>query len=391
MPLESEMRHPRGLSFHEERRVVILREVRKLSFDTIRLQVKNLQGQRPSKQLVCDTYNMFSKSRGRVISKYNKCGRKPYKVGDGDLAFLIRALLRMRKKCICTSTTLQRELARERGTTLSAAYIRKLLKTKGYHWLPRSKKPKYSEADKVKRLCFAEQVLAMTAAQLANHLALAMDGVVLTLPPADPHDRENYCRHGETHMWRTKSEAESDAVDGGSGKYGDQVPLGRAVPLWGGIASGGFAVVAFHDRRKLTSEEWQATAVVSGKLIDACRKARPDRHRGPWHILCDNESFLKKSLAAHRGVGAHLWHIPPRSPDLNPVERFWSWLRRKLRAMDLADLVAKRPPLGKMALKARVRQIASTNECTRVARNTANSLHKVCKLVQKKRGGASRG
>ena len=143
------MRHPRGLSFHEERRVVILREVRKLSFDKIRLQVKNLQGQRPSKQLVCDTYNMFSKSRGRVISKYNKCGRKPYKVGDGDLAFLIRALLRMRKKCICTSTTLQRELARERGTTLSAAYIRKLLKTKGYHWLPRSKKPKYSEADKV--------------------------------------------------------------------------------------------------------------------------------------------------------------------------------------------------------------------------------------------------
>ena len=43
--------------------------------------------------------------------------------------------------------------------------------------------------------------------------------------------------------------------------------------------------------------------------------------------------------------------IPPRSTDLRPVEKFWSWLRRKLRAMDLKDAVAKRPVLGKMAYK----------------------------------------
>ena len=96
----------------------------------------------------------------------------------------------------------------------------------------------------------------MSGAQLKAHLALCMDGCVLTLPPADPTDRENYCRHGETHMYRKRSEVGSDVVDGGSGAYGNQVPLGRAVPMWGGVASGGFGLVIFHERRKLTSEEW---------------------------------------------------------------------------------------------------------------------------------------
>ena len=118
-------------------------------------------------------------------------------------------------------------------------------------------------------------------------------------------------------------------------------------------------------------------------------RSRPHRARGPWRVLCDNESFLKKCAAAHRRVNVHLWHIPPRSPDLNPVEKFWSWLRRQLRMRDLADLRAKRPAIGKTLLKARVRQICSTVAGKRVARNCAAGL--VCQEVARKRGGASRG
>jgi hypothetical protein len=42
-------------------------------------------------------------------------------------------------------------------------------------------------------------------------------------------------------------------------------------------------------------------------------------------------------------------------------------------------------------LKARVRAIAATAECKRVARNTAGGLRRVCLEVKKRRGGASRG
>ena len=104
----------------------------------------------------------------------------------------------------------------------------------------------------------------------------------------------------------------------------------------------------FHPNKKLTQEEW-AAAVSAGKLVAACKQARPDRVNGPWHVLCDNESFIKgrQSKKAYAKASVQLWHIPARSPDLNPVEKFWGNLRKRLRAMDLQDLAKKRPPVGK--------------------------------------------
>ena len=105
------------------------------------------------------------------------------------------------------------------------------------------------------------------------------------------------------------------------------------------------------------------------------------------------ESFLKApaSRAAHAKARVELWHIPPRSPDLNPVEKFWAWLRRRLRAMDLADLKAKRRPVQKTASKARVRRLVATDRARAVAKNLVLGLRNVCEEVQRKRGAASRG
>ena len=58
--------------------------------------------------------------------------------------------------------------------------------------------------------------------------------------------------------------------------------------------------------------------------------------------------------------GVKLWHVPAKSPDLNPVEMVWAALRKKLRKMDLADAVAKRPVLDKSAYTARVRRVLKT-------------------------------
>jgi len=332
----------------------------------------------------------FNTNTGKCDSKYKNCGRVPYKVTPEDITFLIRSLLKLRKQCICTAGLLQRELARERHVVLSESYVNKLLNDNGYYWLPRSKKPKYSDGDKAKRMAFTAKVLGMSEEELLDHVALCLDGVILTLAPDDAHQRENYCKEGQTHIYRKHSEVGSEELEGSQGKYGGQVPKSRQVPLWGGIGSGGFAVALYHPDRKVDSEEWVRDAVQSGKLVAACKKARPDKHRGPWHVIADNESFLQKSRPAHRRVNVHLWHVPPRSPDLNPVEKFWSWLRRKLRAMDLADLMAGRPPVGKTELKARIQQLSTTNECKRVARNCVRGLRKVCLEVRDKNGGASR-
>ena len=154
----------------------------------------------------------------------------------------------------------------------------------------------------------------------------------------------------------------------------------RAVPFWGGCSAGGFARVTFHAKKKLTTAEW-ATCVKRGQLTKAIQKLKPTRRHGPWHVLCDNESFLdsKASRSALRACGVKLWHIPVRSPGLNPVERVWSSLRSKLRKMDLADAVAKKPVLGKRAYVERVKRVLQSKYMQKVSANCALGLKRVCK------------
>ena len=85
-------------------------------------------------------------------------------------------------------------------------------------------------------------------------------------------------------------------------------------------------------------------------------------------------SLLRLALAT-------LWNLPAKSPDLNPVEMFWSWLRRKLRAMDLADLRKKRRPLGKTAYTVRVKSVMRTQRAQTVAKGFAKAFRKACRQV----------
>ena len=192
-------------------------------------------------------------------------------------------------------------------------------------------------------------------------------------------------------MWRKRSEAACPDL-AGDDPYVDQVPLSRAIPLWGGVSAGGFAEVLIHETKKLNGTEW-AEAVDSGRLRDAIKSLRPIEPNGPWKAISDNERFLRTALAgaAHRRAGVKLWRIPAKSPDLNPAEKYWSWLRWKLRALDLADALKKRPVLSKMAYKARVRSVCRSKRSQAVASACAIGLKKVCKEVIKKKGAATRG
>jgi hypothetical protein len=100
---------------------------------------------------------------------------------------------------------------------------------------------------------------------------------------------------------------------------------------------------------------------------------------------------MPSSTVLYARLRISLWHVPPRSPDLNPVEKFWAWLRKKLRALDLMDAVKKRPTLGKMAYRVRVRRVLQSAAAQRVAKNCALGLRKVCQEVVKRGGRASRG
>jgi hypothetical protein len=100
-------------------------------------------------------------------------------------------------------------------------------------------------------------------------------------------------------------------------------------------------------------------------------------------------AFVAVLLALARQYGVDVG-IPPRSPDLNPVEKFWSWLRRALGAKDLEDLQCGRAPVDKAAFKLRVQRSLRTRKAKEVASNCTLNLKKVCAEVVRKDGAASR-
>ena len=121
------------------------------------------------------------------------------------------------------------------------------------------------------------------------------------------------------------------------------------------------------------------------------RRRKEELLNGWHHVLCDNESFLraKESLKAYKKFNIKLWDNAARSPDLNPIERFWAWLRKALLHMDMADLKAGREVPGKTAYKERVRRLLKTARAQKAAANHAKSWRKTCQIVVKRKGGAS--
>ena len=85
-----------------------------------------------------------------------------------------------------------------------------------------------------------------------------------------------------------------------------------------------------------------------------------------------------------------LWTIPPCSPDLNPIEKFWAWLRKELRRRDLEYYKKTKPCLGKAQYTDRVKQVLKKAMAQRKAANIAAGFRSVCKEVVRKGGAAAR-
>ena len=378
----------RSLDFSNQRKAYMLRHVKKQSWEKIAGQVINVSGNTPSWVCVRETLQGLSVTKGCRKFKYARCGRKPWKMSTDIQKFIIRRLVAQRANQIVTSVTLQADVASDKGV-IEDSTIRKFLKKRGYTWLPRNQKRKYSAVAKAARVKFAKAVLRMSKAALRQKLSMSLDGVVLSMPPTNDTDRYNYCWGAATHMWRKHSEGNSPKL-AGADDYPKQAPVERCIPVWGGISEDGFAAVHWHSGRKTNTEDW-VKDVRAGKVTEALRHLNPRNKSGPWTILCDGERFLhaKASKAAYVAKKISLWVNPAKSPDLNPVEMFWGWLRSKLRLMDLTDMRQKRRTLGKTAYTARVKAVMKSQKAQAVSKSFTKRFRTACKQVVDRRGAAA--
>ena len=283
MVLARQSVHAASLSPSMQKKVFQLRDKQRLPFWQIALKVKNLRNENPSKQNVSNVYDSFGAPASAKYKKdnYHKCGRSAWKFTEPVKKFLIKRLLSLRGACICTSTTLQEHLARDMHVQVDASKIRQLLRSEGFKWVRRSQKRIYSKEQKAERVQFATALLRLTKAALTAKLSMSLDGVVIGMPPENPSDRANHCRVGDTCIWRKDGERGNPKL-AGYDKYGQQLPLTRAIALWGGISESGAHVVLFHKTKKLNQETWANKAVASGRLKKALVALNPKRRRGRW-------------------------------------------------------------------------------------------------------------
>ena len=140
----------------------------------------------------------------------------------------------------------------------------------------------------------------------------------------------------------------------------------------------------------MNRQEW-LLEVKAGKLFAAVKKLQPGRHAGPRRLLCDDESFLagKECKKEYKKKKIQLLHIPARSPEFNPIESFWGWLRQAMRRRDLEDMRNKRPALGKTAWMCRLKRLLKTKKAQTVAKKKFQNFKKVCRVVYRKNGAHS--
>ena len=371
-----------------QKKVYFRRTVHKESWRIIASKVKNMKKKTPGWKVCRDTFNRIT-ARNPKKSDYSDCGR-PATITPELRKWLVSQLLILRKKTVCTSNMLARLLASKKKVVVGDSIIRRHLVKAGYKWLPRNKKPKYTKDQRIARAALANKILKFKSnAAMDKDLHFSMDGVVLTVPPQGHIERENFLRSDDHSVWRKPSEGNLPEL-AGHDVYAKQVPQNRMLPLWGGIGPQGFAIVTFHDNRKIDTDEW-VDAVREGKLLKALQ-ATNKKKKGPWSILCDNESFLRApdSRSAYRSLKLKMWKLPPKSPDMNPVEKYWAWIRKAMRGMDMADLLAKRPALKKMAYKQRLLRLVKSPKAKAVAVKTFHNLRKAAASVADN-GGAAAG
>ena len=100
--------------------------------------------------------------------------------------------------------------------------------------LPKRQKRLYSKLVRLARVAFAEQIPRMSNNDLREKLSMAMDGVVLALPPTDPTERMNFFRHRENRMWRKSCESFRPKLSGDK-EYGNQLPLNARRQCWADV------------------------------------------------------------------------------------------------------------------------------------------------------------
>ena len=243
---------------------------------------------------------------------------RPKLLTERDGRNIVRSIRQLRE---VSGRFSSRRVKMEAGITdVSDRTVRRHLNKRGYFYLQSRKKGLMSKADRVRRVKFAKNMLKKYPKDVwCNEIAFYLDGVSF-VHKRNPADQ---AKAPSGRIWRQKSEGIMQGCTSKGSKVGAG---GKVAHFMAAISYGkGFIICEQYDKmngpyfasfiERNFSYMFQVSCNPSSNLF--IQDGDPSQ----------NSQLAKASMET---CGAKLLPIPPRSPDLNPIENIFNIVRTQL-------------------------------------------------------------
>ena len=254
------------------------------------------------------------------VRKVQKKRGRPEKLNAREKRSLERAITRLRK--VNPNFTVM-DIVKDSGIELGVAHYQTFLRAVrklGYSFRASRKKGILYEKDLLERLKFAKLMLAANDHYWTRNIAFYLDGVSFiykTNPASD-------ALKPASKIWRKRSEGLVMTTKGSKDLAG-----GKRLHLLVAIAYGKGVILA-EPYEKMNADFFSDFI---RRIFPTLFEIAGAEEREEKLFLMDNDpsQTSAKAKAAWSELGYTMQKIPPRSPDLNPIENLFHLVRKRLR------------------------------------------------------------
>lgn len=251
-----------------------------------------------------------------VDRRISNTGR-PSKLSQRDKRKIIQTFKRLRRTEGSFTAVRIREEAGLVGR-VCVRTIRRVLNSFGYRYLRSRKKGLMTIKDKMKRVKFCRKIKKLRMGQefWNKYISFYLDGKGFQFK-TNPHGQ---ARAPKAREWRLPCEGLEYTS---KGKKEGATNINFMV----GISYGKGVVLCEQYQGTITGKKMKA--IVENHFPEAFKKSCSPTVKRFLTDGCPRQN-CKMALKAYRDVGAKVCRIPPRSPDMNPIENFFHLVVRKL-------------------------------------------------------------